>query len=167
MSNTDTADSMVFLRLALPMMTQREIPVNPQNYAIWYGYVAGTNKPLKQAMDDLIMQEQPFTDEICERLYFEHIAQPSEIHLRTLQQNATTMLEDIRGYLNSAGEESSQFESSLEKHTQSLSDDQSLDSVHGVLHALREDIKAMQDSSQSLQACLDKNSLEVVNGDTN
>ncbi|HEC15759.1 MAG TPA: diguanylate cyclase [Sedimenticola sp.] len=161
MSYTDTVDSTACLRLALPMMTQREIPVYPRNYAIWYEYVAGINEPLKQAMDDLIGQEQPFTEELCERLYLEYVAQPSEIHLRTLQQNAISILEDIRGYLDNADQESSQFESSLEGHSRRLSDNQSLDSIHAVLSALHEDIRAMQDSTRSLQDCINRNSREV------
>ncbi len=161
MSYTDTVDSTACLRLALPLMAQREIPVYPRNYAIWYEYVAGTNEPLKRAMDELIKQELTFTEEVCEQLYLEHIAQPSEIHLRVLQQSTIKILEEIRGYLGSADRDSSRFENSLERHTRALNDDQNLESIHAVLNALHQDIRSMQDSTRSLQACLNKNSEEV------
>ena len=40
-----------FLRLALPFMSRYRVPVTPQNYAVWYEYVAGTNMPLKEAIE--------------------------------------------------------------------------------------------------------------------
>lgn len=42
-----------FLRLALPLMAQQTAALHPVSYAIWYEYVAGINRPLKAAIDEL------------------------------------------------------------------------------------------------------------------
>ena len=41
------------LRLALPLMSRQAAGLHPVSYAVWYEYVAGNNRPLKAAIDEL------------------------------------------------------------------------------------------------------------------
>ena len=34
------------LRMALPLISKRQIPVTPENYWVWYEYISGENEPL-------------------------------------------------------------------------------------------------------------------------
>jgi len=161
MSNTEAIDSAACARLVLHIMSKRNIPLYPKNYAIWYEYVAGTNAALKQAVDELIEKEQSFTGETNEQLYLDYVAEPSEIRLRALQQEILTLLSDTQKHLSSADDASSHFQSSVNEHAQCLDKNPSLDSIPSVLRALNLDIQAMQHSTQSLQQGLKDNSREV------
>lgn len=161
MSNTDAIDSAACARLALQMISQRNIPLYPKNYAIWYEYAGGTNSALKQAIDEHIEKKLPFDEEANERLYLEYVAELDEIRLRAVQQDILTVLSDTQNHLSSAGDASSHFESSVKGHAQRLTANPSLDDIPDILRALNSDIRAMQDSTQSLQQGLKENSLEI------
>ncbi|BCX82039.1 diguanylate cyclase [Methylomarinovum caldicuralii] len=62
-----------YLRLTLPLLSKHRLPVNPVNYAIGYDYVAGNNRPLREAIDRLQQTHQPLTPELCIRFYKEYI----------------------------------------------------------------------------------------------
>ncbi len=162
MSHTENVDGTTCLRLAIPMMAQHNVPVYPRNYAIWYEYVAGSNPPLKHAIDELIEKEYPFCEETNERLYLEHVAQPSEIHLRKLQQELISAILDMQSYLTSTHYSSDQVEGSLKQQTQLLNDAPNLDCIKDVLETVSDDILAMQNSTQALQSCLKDNSVEIA-----
>ena len=54
--STDTApppleESAGYVRLALPLMSQYKIPITPRNYAVWYDYVSGKSRELRDAID--------------------------------------------------------------------------------------------------------------------
>jgi len=162
MSHAESMDGATCLRLALPIMTQHNVPVYPRNYAIWYEYVAGSNPALKQAIDELIEKKGLFCEEVNERLYLEHVAQPSEIHLRSLQQELTAAIADMLSYLSTVHDNSAQFEGSLRTQAQLLDGAPGIDCVKNVLQTVYNDILAMQDSTQALQHCLKENSLEIT-----
>ena len=42
-----------YLRLALPLMSRQAAALHPVSYGVWYEYVAGFNRPLRNAIDDL------------------------------------------------------------------------------------------------------------------
>jgi hypothetical protein len=62
------------LRLAPPHIAQHGCGCQPPSYALWYEYVAGTNLPLKQALDARIAQRHALTAEETNTLYTTHIA---------------------------------------------------------------------------------------------
>ncbi len=162
MSQSESVDGATCLRLAIPIMTQHNVPVYPRNYAVWYEYVAGSNPLLKQAIDELIDKKSPFCDETNERLYLEHVAQPSEIHLRSLQQELVAAILDMQSYLTSSHYNSTQVEGSLKQQAQLLNDAPGLDCIKDVLQTVSGDILAMQNSTQALQDCLEENSVEIA-----
>ena len=53
-----------YLRLALPFMSRYSLPVTPQNYAVWYEYVAGINVPLKEAIDPLVAADEQIDEDV-------------------------------------------------------------------------------------------------------
>lgn len=161
MAQDNTIDSIAYLRTALPIMSEYDIPVYPHNYAVWYEYVSGTNIPLKQAIDDCIAQKRPFTDELNKTLYFEHIAQADEINLRNLQQQLMATLSTVQNNLDEAGNSSTQFENTLNQQSQKLNDNPDSNDIKGVVQVLKTELKAIQDSTQMLQQGFKDNSQEI------
>lgn len=161
MGHDGSIDGGAYMRLALPMMSRHNVPVYPRNYAIWYEYVSGANLPLKQIIDEHIEHKRPFTEAVNKKLYLEHVAEPSEIHLINLQQGLIKALMDIQGNVTTADDASAQFESTLQRQAQLLRDNANQDCLHDILQTLRSELCTMQGSMRALQEGLKENSQEI------
>ena len=58
---------------ALKLMDRHNISQLPENYAVWFEYVRGSNKKLKSEIDKLLADKKPLTHEINRQLYHHHI----------------------------------------------------------------------------------------------
>lgn len=43
-----------YIRLALPLMSEHNIPITPSNYSVLYKYVSGTNGELSRTIDAML-----------------------------------------------------------------------------------------------------------------
>lgn len=85
-----------FMRLAIPLMNQHGISVTPQNYAVWYEYVAGTNLPLKEAIDTHIIKQGSIDDTRTKELYGYFLESGKEQHdLIMLRQELRRLVEEV------------------------------------------------------------------------
>ncbi|MHC4269384.1 MAG: hypothetical protein ACYSWS_06295 [Planctomycetota bacterium] len=67
-------------KLALPLMNKYSIPLTPENYKIWYCYVSGINKELRETVDSIIKNKAPFSEKTNEMLYLRFfIEKPEEM----------------------------------------------------------------------------------------
>lgn len=57
------------MRLALPLMKRHGVPMTPNNYAVWFEYVSGTNADLSETVLRLITDHPQLTQQQCESLY--------------------------------------------------------------------------------------------------
>ena len=59
--------------MATQLMAQSQIPPNPINFAVWYGYTSGEHPNLSQELQDLIDRKVEFTsalnESICEKYF--------------------------------------------------------------------------------------------------
>lgn len=94
-----TEQAAEYLRMTLPLLGKFQLPVNPVNYAIGYDYVAGNNRPLREAIIQLEKSNQPLTPELCVRYYKEFIldeaAKKFERVGRSLQNLVSNTLDDV------------------------------------------------------------------------
>ena len=58
---------------ALKLMQQQQVARLPENYAVWFEYIRGGNKKLKEAIDKLLADKKEFTHEVNLDLYNSHI----------------------------------------------------------------------------------------------
>jgi diguanylate cyclase len=85
------------LRLALPAMAKRQIPMTPPNYAVWYDYLDGTNAGLKQEIGRLLSNGGEFSPTAITELYRDHVAtfeNPMAEQARELLAGASTSFSD-------------------------------------------------------------------------
>ena len=54
MSKDSFAQSAAYLKQAVPLMIKYQIPTTPDNYTLWYNYVAASMPELNQAIDQAI-----------------------------------------------------------------------------------------------------------------
>lgn len=110
-----------YLRMTLPLLSKFQLPVNPINYAIGYDYVAGNNRPLREAIIQLEKSNQPLTQELCVRYYKEFIlgeaAKKFERVGRSLQHLVKNTLEEV----SKTEEQASSSTATLEQQAELLS----------------------------------------------
>lgn len=69
----DTNQASEYLRMALPLMNQHGIPVDPMHYCVWYEYFSGCNLKLKEAVNKLLKDNLKITPEISSELYSKYV----------------------------------------------------------------------------------------------
>ncbi|WP_413693455.1 hypothetical protein [Psychromonas sp. KJ10-2] len=78
MSKALIVESANNLKKALPLMMKYSVPTTPNNYALWYHYVAEKNLALKESMDKLLSSSDTCSPIQSESLYREHVSFPVE-----------------------------------------------------------------------------------------
>jgi hypothetical protein len=67
-----------YLRLALPLMSRQAAALHPVSYGVWYEYVAGFNRPLRNAIDELTRDGKVLDEALTSELFRTHIAELDE-----------------------------------------------------------------------------------------
>ena len=84
-----------FLRLAIPLMTQQAAALHPISYAVWYEYVSGVNRSLRDAIDDLRTRECVLDEETTRSLFRSHVADYDEEAAHKVTQDVQQVLDDM------------------------------------------------------------------------
>jgi diguanylate cyclase len=58
-----------FMRLALPLMRKHGVPMTPDNYAVWYEHVSGSNAKLSEQIQSMLSVNQLLTEAQCKALH--------------------------------------------------------------------------------------------------
>lgn len=150
-------------RLTIPVMKQYEIPLTPNNYALWYTYTTGEIQELNEVIDDIIEKEEKFTQKFCDDLYRAYIAAPDEEKLGVLQKNVLQILEVVHNCIAEGDKEASKFEQVFSQHKQTLLsvDDISVKAVKEIVDSLVEDTRAMKDVGKKLHTQLKESGGEI------
>ena len=152
------------LREALPIMTEHGIPPIPQNYLVWYEYVASSNCELQAEIAQLIKEAQTFTPNVCREL-FERYGQTQDFHrTRDLQGALEYVMSQVMGQVAEYGQEVSSFSGMLDDCGDDLAH---LDEVTGaeqlqnIVGKLLEETKRVQDRNQQVEQSLDSMNSEL------
>jgi diguanylate cyclase len=63
MANSEDKDKVAeYMRLALPLMTKKGVPMTPENYTVWYEYVSGKNAALSAKIDEYLLNDEPLSE---------------------------------------------------------------------------------------------------------
>ena len=147
-----------FLRLAIPLMTQQAAALHPISYAVWYEYVSGVNRSLRDAIDDLRTRECVLDEETTRSLFRSHVADYDEEAAHKVTQDVQQVLDDMADSAKAAGQQASLFGSSLESWQQDMvsrGDDLGLE-------RLLDDTRQMGTAIGLLKARLDESQDEVA-----
>jgi diguanylate cyclase len=150
-----------FLRLALPFMSRYRVPITPQNYAVWYAYVAGTNVPLKEAIDALVAAEEPIDEEVTADLFRKFVDPTDMGRFEEAQQALRSLAESVTSSLVSANGEVSKYEDSLKESASQLNDNINPEEFKSLVSSLEESTNRMSAGSQELQQHLEESRREA------
>ncbi|NKB55634.1 MAG: diguanylate cyclase [Alphaproteobacteria bacterium] len=147
---------------ALGLMQQHEVPVTPINFEVWYTYASGRDPELNEAIDLLVSNGQPFTQEqngaIAQQ--FVRAADTSEaVHEASLkiEESVNTVL----GFLSEANDGATSYGEALESNLGEMANAENLESLRRAVETLVSDTKGMAAQNSLLQGRLEESSNEI------
>jgi diguanylate cyclase len=149
------------LRSALTYMGKYEIPVNPSNYAVWYGYVSKRNPQLNQAIDDLIKQNKPITTKLNTKLYRDYIADNIRMKNEKTIEEIREVLTSLLKYIVSKSSEMSSHNSTIESYVDQILDDTNIDGLKKIVDGIVAETRSMAETGNVLKERLVSSLSEV------
>lgn len=149
------------LRLAIPLMSQQAAALNPVSYAVWYEYVAGINKPLREAIDRLLQGNDRLDDAATEDLYRTHIVERDQQAAHRVTSGFRRVMANVSEETAHAGLRAHQFGSLLEQWTGELGDPERAAARDETLDELLAGTREMQKAMAALQDRLDASRQEI------
>jgi diguanylate cyclase len=150
-------------RAALGMMERHKVPPTPENFAIWYAFVAGRNPALTAAIEAVLNAGHKFTakvnDELYERfaVFSQDKAELREVGLR-VEEAVGRMLE----YLSNATQGTSGYGAALEHFEGKLSAAPAPDFLVEAVSAIMAETKIMVSINEQLERNLELSSTEIA-----
>ena len=144
-------ESAGYVRLALPLMSQYNVPITPRNYSVWYDYVSGKSKELREVIDSMIKKAEQFSDEINEMLYQRFCSEVEEGALTELRENLRQLLIDIFSEVAKLTEQTGEYEAIVSKSVDKLSDNVSIQDIRSVVDEIIVETKKIGRSGKNAQ----------------
>jgi len=150
-----------FFRLALPLMTRQKAGVHPVSYAIWYEYVAGINKPLKAAIDELTRNDARLDEVQTHQLFQQFVAPLDAESAQRISDGFQEIIADISQSATDAGDHASRFGNTLEKWSVDLGNSRTEDDARQNVASVLGDTREMQGAISTLKTRLDESQHEI------
>lgn len=149
--STVVEETAALTRLTLPLMVQHGIPTTPKNYTVWYRYVDGTDKRLKEAIDGIVQQGEPFSEKTNEQLYRQYCAEKDETALLDLRENLRNILVGLLGNFVDVSEQSDEYEALVSSSLEKLSDQPSVQDLRIIVDEIIEKTKVLGESGKTMR----------------
>ncbi len=150
-----------FTRLTLPLMVEHGIPTTPRNYATWYRYVSGADEGLKEAIDRMIEEGRPFTEETSEMLYRRFCADKEETATLALRENLREILGRILSNFVDMSAKSGDYETQVSSALEKLSQKPSGEEIQAIVDEIIEKTRDLGESGKEMHDRLDVASQEL------
>ena len=154
-------ESAGYVRLALPLMSQYNIPITPRNYAVWYDYVSGKSRELRDAIDAMLSKAEQFSDEINDVLYQRFCSEMDEGALVDLRNNLRQLLLDIFSQVAQLTEQAGEYETIVSKSVDKLSEGTSIQDIRSVVDDIIVETKKIGRSGRATQEKLQEATAEL------
>ena len=155
-TETPLEESAGYVRLALPLMSQYNIPITPRNYAVWYDYVSGKSRDLQEAIDAMLTKAEQFSDEINDMLYQRFCSELDEGALTDLRDNLRKLLIDIFSQVAQLTEQAGEYETIVSKSVDKLSEGTSIQDIRSVVDDIIVETKKIGQSGRATQEKLEE-----------
>ena len=132
-----------YLRLALPLLSKYRIPVTPQNFTVWFDYVAGRSATLSEIIDDLIAKEAPINADVTRDLYERFYGDKTQMGVVAAQERVEQILSELLASLSKADDEAMRYEQALSKCSEDLNEDVSVEQLGNIVSKLVQDTHQM------------------------
>ncbi len=152
MNYSDTIEqSSEYLRMALDHMGRHRIPVDPENYSVWYEYVSGRNEPLKLVIDDVLSKTRSVTPELNKSLYEKYVATDYKQIIKKIRIELRKVLDTILNHVVDTGGELTRFSTMINIYSQRLKDDLDAEAIQKVVEDILVETDAINRSGLLLK----------------
>ncbi|GIU49876.1 GGDEF domain-containing protein [Shewanella algidipiscicola] len=159
---SETELSAKILRHAVPRMSELNIPVTPDNYAVWYEYFRGVNLDLKRAIDGLLSNQVSFTRDINASLHNRFIQEQSPEVIQTVQVETQLLINSLMSKLSMMTAGTAKFGQSLSDFCNDISLSPDQKTLDGLIDALAQEVSSVVLSNQQMEQSLSMMSQEIV-----
>ncbi|WP_394498408.1 GGDEF domain-containing protein [Shewanella sp. ENK2] len=155
--------------MAVPQMSALNIPVTPENYAIWYQYYAETNLSLKRAIDGLLANEVEFTASVNQGLYNNFIQEQSPEVIENVQIETQILINSLLNKMGQISTGTDDFSAHLSEFSHELQSEPTpqllnslvnnisveVEKVVSLNHSMKEDLATLGDELTQLKMDMD------------
>jgi diguanylate cyclase len=149
---------------ALNAMATHNVAPTPQNYALWYAYVAKTKPDLERGIDTVIAQRKPFTEELSAELTKRYLAD-SDIPIDMLETGGRlqSVIEQVRRFLDDQAGDIGNFGQTLDTFSSAIGRNQppAAHQMRVLIADLITETQVMAERNQTLETRLGKIAGEV------
>jgi len=157
------AEAGAYAEAALSLMQEREIPSNPNNFTLWYGYFSGDFPDLKQALDILLSSSESITEEISAQIFRKFCAHPLEaVPLHLIAEKMETEVATAVVALEQACRNAATYNQSLELAHGQMSQVPNMNGLINLMTALLTQTRAMAHQSRDVERQLRQSWSEVT-----
>ncbi|WP_076413860.1 GGDEF domain-containing protein [Shewanella sp. UCD-KL12] len=158
---TDSEVSAKILRHAVPKMSELNIPVTPDNYAVWYEYYLGINLDLKRAIDGLISNSISFCTEVNAGLHKNYIQEKSPEVIENVQIETQIIINTLLTKITKLSHGTTGISNSLAEFNQELKQKPDVDVLHRLVDSLVDDMEGVIQSNKQMETSLNTMKEEV------
>lgn len=157
----DISKAVTLLKQTLPEMNKRNIATTPENYAVWYEYVAGENQALINEINLLDLNKTAFTTEVHRDLYSRFIASARESAVNKLSDSVKEIINDFLKKVSAEGQGLNAYSEALSKFSESMQEANDFDAIKQMISALLEETHKREDATQEMQSTLESMAAEM------
>ncbi|WP_394148138.1 GGDEF domain-containing protein [Shewanella atlantica] len=158
---SDTEVSAKILRHAVPKMSELNIPVTPENYAVWYEYYLGINLDLKRAIDGLIANGIAFNTEVNAGLHKNYIQEQSPEIIENVHIETQVLINNLLNKISQMSSGTASLNDTLSEFHQDLKQSPDADVLSKLVDSLVDEMDSVISSNKQMEASLNAMSSEV------
>ncbi len=145
---------------ALTEMKKRDIAAIPENYAVWYTYVTGSDSELRRTVDTLTGNRQEFDPFRLKALFDDHVLPKMAADaIGAAGEELTSIADQLGDAIGSANANVQSYGETLATASNELEGGQS--DVANVVSGLIQSTKNMQEKNEELQSQIEEASSEI------
>ena len=151
MDEAKLMESQNYVRLAIPLMTKYNVPITPENYAVWYTYVSGANSDLTKTIDAICSKGKPFTPETNDILHRQFCMEGNESELKKLRMDLRQILITILMQVADLTGQTHKYEKYISSSIDILTEDSTVEDVKKVIRDLIEETRNIGNFGKTVQ----------------
>lgn len=150
-------------RAALGMMDRHNVPAHPNNFMVWYAYVADRNPDLTTAVNGILRAGQKFADEVNADLFERFFGTArEEAELRAVGQRIEDAVARVLEFLTTANAGATQYGAALETFSGHLTSAPEAGNLAELVRTILDETKGMLDTNRQLEQKLETSSSEIA-----
>ncbi|NEX19184.1 GGDEF domain-containing protein [Thiorhodococcus mannitoliphagus] len=158
----DLSTSSDYLRMAVPLMIQRQIPPTPHNYALWYAHVQNAHPELSATLLEQFPGPGSYDPDVSESLFFDFFIKTYLPNSPQAQNLLVSILTQLARSVAQSAEGSKAYGESLKETIHVLEEPIDSERIRAALSQLLEDTVSMEGLNNAFRSELQAVSAEVA-----